>query len=240
MPATRPIALGAIAFVLVTAACGNDIVTPKEPLAEQEAVGLYQSVRGLLADETPTLIHASRDSVVIACPLGGQARITGTIAEERSGDTERVATDILFTPVDCKVSNDGVAYTLNGDPNVSDRVSAEVVGFFDRVDIVGATHGTVAWAAEGRSGTCEIDLVLTAETDRANPNRPAVRGTYGGSVCGYPVSIDVSQAGIDPQSAGADRAGRIASATAPMSVPVPQGGPAGPSPGSTGRVASDS
>ena len=73
----------------------------------------------------------------------------------------------------------------------------EIVGFFEIFDVSGGTVGTLAWESDDRSGSCDVDLVLSAEPDLSDPDNPGVNGSLSGMLCGHEVEIDVAELPIE-------------------------------------------
>ena len=181
--------MSGIALTLVLAACENDMVEPEDELTEEEAVALLKGMGGLLADTTIVPIHESEDSVVVGCPLGGQAKLLGAFTEEQQGDTARLGADFLITPTGCVVSGDGMQFTLDADPALRYQLLIEVIGFFEEFNVSGMITGGLNWELADRSGSCGIDLTLEAVPDI--PNETAA-GVYKGTLCGREVEIDAA------------------------------------------------
>ena len=181
--------MSTVALTLVLGACENDMVEPEDELTEEEAVALLKGVGGLLADTTIVPVHVSEDSVVVGCPLGGQAKLLGAFTEEQQGDTARLGADFLITPTGCVVSGDGMQFILDADPALRYQLLIEIIGFFEEFNISGMITGGLNWELEGRSGSCGIDLTLEAVPDIPNET---VAGVYKGTLCGREVEIDAA------------------------------------------------
>lgn len=186
----------AVALALTAAAC-SDTTEPPEPLTEREAMDLLEGYRVLQTLTDPNIISETEGGAVIECPLGGRVEFTGSAEDEFVGDTARISLDIRANPMSCVVSGNGTEFTITGDPNVRERITLEIVGFFESFDISGGTVGTLAWEADDRSGSCDIDLALAAEPDLTDPDNPGVNGTLSGMLCGHEVEIDVDDLPIE-------------------------------------------
>ncbi len=182
-----------VALVPGATACTDDPVEPEDTLTEEESVDMFTGFRGLLALEDPVVVSQTENGAVIECPLGGraEAEIHGEDEEEFAGDTVRLNLEVTINPMGCVVAENGAEFTLTGDPNIREQISAEIVGFFESFDITGTTVGGLAWEYDGRSGSCNINLVLTAEPDLSNPDDPSLMGTLTGMLCGHDVTIDL-------------------------------------------------
>ena len=181
--------MSAVALTLVLGACENDMVEPEDELTEEEAVALVKGVGALLADTTLVPIHASPDSIVVECPLGGQAKLVGAFTEDLEGDTVRLGVDMLITPTGCVVSGDGMQFTLDADPALRYQLLIEIIGFFEEFNVSGMITGGLNWELEDRSGSCGIDLTLEAVPDVVNET---LTGVYKGTLCGREVEIDAA------------------------------------------------
>ena len=197
MSNARMILPAAVALVIAAAACTDDAVAPPDQLTEREATDLLEGYRALQTLADPNIISETEGGAVIECPLGGRVEFTGSAEDEFVGDTARINLDIRANPMACRVSGNGTEFTITGDPNVRERISLEIVGFFESFDISGGTVGTLAWESDDRSGSCDLDLVLSAEPDLSDPDNPGVNGTLSGMLCGHEVEIDVAELPID-------------------------------------------
>ncbi|WP_419940787.1 hypothetical protein [Candidatus Palauibacter sp.] len=78
--------------------CGDGTTEPDDtPLTMTEAEALFEGMRVIQQDTAPRIIHASEDSIVVACPLGGQLRRTVMFVDESVADTLRLAWDFTGT-----------------------------------------------------------------------------------------------------------------------------------------------
>ena len=179
------------ALVVGATACSDDPTEPEDALTEEEAIGLLNGYRGLLATENPEFIEETPTGGIVGCPLGGTAELNllGGGDEEIVGDTVRLTLDVIINPMNCRVAADGAEYVVTGDPGVREQFRMEVVGVFESIEVTGYTIGSLGWEYEGRSGTCEMDLALTAEPDFTDPVNP-VDATLTGMLCGHQVTID--------------------------------------------------
>lgn len=171
-------------------ACEDDTNEPENPLNESETESLFLGMRALAADTAPTIVSVSPQGIVIACPLGGQVTAAGGGRDETVGDTARIVTDFTLTPAECGFGSRGLEFAVTGNPSVRDQMSISIVGFFEHFVVEGATTGTLDWELDGRTGTCEIDLELSAVPDLTGP-QPTVNGGYSGTMCGLDVNFSV-------------------------------------------------
>ena len=187
-------ALGAFLIWVFAAGCGDGTTEPEPvtdmPLTMQEAVALLEAVQGLWNDPEPQIISGAEGSAVIACPLGGQARLTGMGSDEVVADTGRLVLDLTVAPTGCQLSQDGITFTLDGNPGLRHRMEITIVGFFEAFTVEGSSTGTLDWQVADRSGTCEIDLALSGAPDLSGPE-PTVSLTQTGRLCGHSVEVEV-------------------------------------------------
>ena len=78
---------------------------------------------------------------------------------------------------------------MHGNPHVVQEVVIQIVGLFEGFTVEGATSGGLGWEVDDRSGTCMIDLTLSAEPDFSGPE-PEVNAKFGGMMCGEAVEFD--------------------------------------------------
>ena len=164
-----------------------------DPLSADEAVALFKAFEVFRTDSNeevvPTPLGGNVD-VTADCPLGGQLRVTGTASTPASGDTLRIAMDLNVVPNACRLSRDGLDFTIDGAPEVRDRFSVAIIASVDLFDIriEGTTVGALDWQLADRSGRCAIDLALSGGPDLSAPE-PTVDATYSGTLCGHTVEI---------------------------------------------------
>ena len=176
------------AFPVVLTACGDDVVEPGNELTESEAVALLKKTGGLLFGSRITL--ESEDSLVGACAQGGSATAVGKLPDEEfAGDTVRLVIDYQITPSDCRVTHDGLQFTINGGPDFRFYFGGESVGSDGEVDIDASVSGGVKWQLEDRSGSCPMRVTLV--DPRFNDGQ--IEGSYKGMFCGYDVEIDATE-----------------------------------------------
>ena len=186
--------LSAWAAVLVVGltACSDilDIMGESDQsLTTEEVEALYHGFSALSRDTTLTVISATSDGAVLECPLGGEVAVTLKVGEEEVGDTVRVTTDATLVPAGCGISSQGVDFVLDGSPHVLQEVDIQIVGFFEGLTVEGAVSGGLDWEVDDRSGTCMIDLTLSAEPDFSGPE-PQANAKLGGMMCGDTVEFD--------------------------------------------------
>ena len=183
--------LAGLALILAVGACEND-----DPgLTMEESVALLGAAAGMVSDTTivPIYVSETMDTIVFACPGGGQAQLVGGLIEpgDEPGDTARLGADFQITPTGCGVTGGGMAFTLDGNPNFVYILTLEIVPPFE-VNISGSIVGGLSWALGDRSGDCDIALTLEAEPDLSDPTTPGLNGAYKGTLCGHEVEIDAN------------------------------------------------
>ncbi len=180
--------MSGLALPLVLAACENDMMEPETDLTMEEAVALLKGAGGLLADTTLEPIHLSEDSLVVRCPLGGQAKLVGTLTEEQ-GDTSRLGADFLITPTGCVLAADGLEFTVDPGPALRYQLLIEIIAATFEFNVSGMITGGVDWQLDDRSGNCVMNLTLEAVPDLSDPQNPGLTGVYKGMLCDHEVEI---------------------------------------------------
>ena len=185
--------LPALALTLAVGACENDM-EPSSELTMEESVallkGMGQEVGTILNDTTIVPIFVSPDSIVVACPQGGQAKIVGALTEEL-GDTARIVVNFQVTPTGCVVTGDGLEFTVDGGPSFVYQLTIEITASFE-FNVTGSISGGLRWELGERSGNCDIALMLEATPDLSDPTNPGVSGMYVGTLCGHDVEVDAA------------------------------------------------
>ncbi len=178
-------------LLLVALGCEDGTTEPEvATLTMEEAVALFDGMRAIQQDTTSAILHASEDSTVVACPIGGRVRVTGSASESIAGDTLRLETDFTAAPAGCQFSQGGHHFTTDGDPGVREQTVVVIVGLFEHVGVEGTVAGSLDWQLDGRSGSCGMDLELTAEPDLSG-NEPGVAGTLSGTLCDHDVELEI-------------------------------------------------
>lgn len=190
----RRLPLAGIFLMGALIACEDDPTEPEDPLNESETEALLLGMRALTADTTLMIVSVSPAGLVVECPLGGQVTAAGGASDEMVGDTARLVTDFTLIPSECGFGSRGLEFSVTGNPSVRDRMSISIVGLFEDFLIEGETTGTLDWELDGRTGTCMIDLELSAEPDFSGIE-PSVTGSYAGMMCGLEVDFDAGSLG---------------------------------------------
>ena len=194
-------------------ACSDDATGPGDQLTEQEAGELAE----VMFDQgfTFTSSSTSMDDATgftgdpslqttsgvpfgpvtvgpedVPCELGGVVTATATISGDID-DTGAGTMDINLTQVhnDCGVQSDaGTQFTLNGNPDTSLDLGFDVASNED-FTMTGSLGGGVAWVTGDRSGTCTVDLTISAS---GNFTSETISGTVTGTVCGRSINESFS------------------------------------------------
>lgn len=183
----------------LAAGCSEGTTEPPataEPLSAAEAVALLEGLRAIQGDTAATIIGGSENSVVIACPMGGQVTLTTSVVEESVADTVRLTTDSTASPSGCQLSNGGMRFTVDGRPSVRDRTTLSFTGLFEALTLEGSVVGALDWQSDGRSGSCNIDLTLSGEPDLSGTGS-SVAAVLTGTLCGHETRLDVEGV-LDP------------------------------------------
>ena len=196
-----------IAVVLagaLAAGCSEGTTEPPttaEPLSAAEAMALFEGMSAIQLDSTSTIIGGSESSIVLACPLGGQVRVAGMPVDESVADTVRLVSDYTTTPEGCQFASGGLQFTVDGAPDVRQRTVLVMVGFLEHLSLEGTVAGRLDWQSDGRSGSCEIDLVLSGGPD-LSATEPSLVAALSGTLCGHEAEIDVQDTQNIPGPSG--------------------------------------
>jgi hypothetical protein len=127
-----------------------------------------------------------------SCPEGGTvgvaAALTGTVDPDLG--TIDLSMTVVQTHAACRATepDSGIQFTLNGSPSLS--VSMDLVSSAQGTYSTTASFtGGVEWDTDGRSGTCTMNLSMTAS---GNPASQSGSGSVSGTVCGIQINHSVS------------------------------------------------
>lgn len=215
----------AVAVMLVAAACGDDPVEPVQDLTKEEAIALFTQMKTVVQVDTAAPIHASEDSIVLRCLLGGQMKSVLSFRGDSIEGGTRITIDQLAVPRACKLTGTGPKFTVDGDPSLRDVMTVDYVLRQDSfvVEVGGSIVGGLAWKLEdeNRSGECKWDVKLTG---RSLPDKPQIRQTHKGTLCGHEVEIesvvDIEDASQPPSAAAARAAIRPKTRAGPAEPPA--------------------
>lgn len=195
------LALPGLVLTAMLGACEDDPVGPTDGLTPTEALSLFKSlgeIPGFSTDPDEDLDPTAVDTTV-ACLLGGEAKVVGTRSAQVGVGTIEVVLEAVVTPTGCKVSGDGLTFTVDGDPNFRKEVRTDFIDL-ETIVMAGGVEGKIRWQLEDRSGDCAIDLALDATGDLSDIDNPRVTGGYEGKMCGQDIELDISRS---PDGAGA-------------------------------------
>lgn len=176
------------------AACGDG--DGEDALTKDEATALLGAMVPVLMYDTVTPIHLDDDSVVVACPAGGRARVhTRVYRVGWVADTFRVSMDYETTPNECELASGALRFTVGGDPSVGWRRTIDHVGRpLIALTATGSADGGVTWrVGQDRSGRCPIDLTLVTTSDISDPLNPRIDAAYRGRFCDHDIDLDVGE-----------------------------------------------
>ena len=178
-------------FCALAVGCGDGMMEPRDAsLTMAEAEALFEGMRAIQMDSTPRIIRATENSAVVACPLGGQLTLTGMVVDESVADTLRLVSDFTASPSACQLSHGGLQFTVDGAPSVRERTAVVIVGLLEHFSLEGSVTGRLDWQLDDRSGSCDIDLVLSGEPD-PTATEPSVAAVLSGMLCGHEAEIEV-------------------------------------------------
>ncbi|MDE2982379.1 MAG: hypothetical protein OXU74_14400 [Gemmatimonadota bacterium] len=195
MSAFRRCTMLGVLFATAMVACDDTTTAPAEPLNVDETEALFLGIQELVSDTAPNFVSVTADGGVIACPLGGQVTAALDVREEQAGDAARVITSVTLSPAGCALSSEGYEFTLDGNPNVHTVIAIGIVEQTLEFQIEGSITGGVDWQLDDRSGTCMIDLILSAEIDPTGTD-PTPRATFAGMMCGLEVEFEAADVGV--------------------------------------------
>ncbi|MDE2720573.1 hypothetical protein [Candidatus Palauibacter polyketidifaciens] len=174
--------------------------TTGEPLSAAESVALFEAMRAIHNDTAATIIGGSENSMVLACPLGGQVTLTMSVVEESVADTATLTANSTASPSGCQLSSGGTRFTVDGRPSVRERIVTTFVGFFEAFTLEGSVTGALDWQTDRRSGSCDIDLTLSEAPDSSGTGS-SVAVILAGTLCGHETRLE-REGVVDPDPSG--------------------------------------
>lgn len=187
----------------LAAGCSEGTTEPPvtaEPLSAAESVALFEAMRAIQDDPAATIIGGSENSIVLACPMGGQVTLTQTVGEESVADTARLTIESTASPSGCELSSGGTRFTVDGRPSVRERIVTTFVGLFEAFTLEGSVTGVLDWQSDGRSGSCTIDLTLSEAPDSSGTGSSVV-ALLAGTLCGHETRLELEGV-VDPDPSG--------------------------------------
>ncbi|MCE2455066.1 MAG: hypothetical protein J4G12_04500 [Gemmatimonadetes bacterium] len=182
---TRKLAasLALCGLVLAPVACGDSTLVPpeEETLTAQEATTLATGLQTIIPSDV-SLIEALTVLQQVPCPAGGAATVEGSLTP--GGDGLSGSWSFTMVPVACVVSQDGLVFTVNGNPSLTfaGNFSVGETG----ITITNLLSGDFSWEVGTRTGDCSasLNITVTVDTDLV------VSGSATGTLCGHQISLD--------------------------------------------------
>lgn len=197
----------AMATMLSLAACGgDDSVTPGN-LTQEEAEELATAIFSQSFFDALTLNYAppaqSPDGPALAqytttvettaqCPMGGQVALDAVVDVDENDETGAGTVDfsVALVHAACVVQGEmGTRFTLTGDPSLVFDFLMTSDGQ-ENLSFSGSITGAVAWATDGKEGSCSVGYEFSGETTQNGFGFQA-----NGSVCGTQISESFSFSG---------------------------------------------
>lgn len=176
-------ACGAL-LAIVAMGCEDRTTEPGDPLTMEETEALFLGISELTLDTS--FVAVTTAGAVIACPMGGQATVGVEPPNETTGSLRLVTT---LNPDACTLSSRGYEFTLDGNPNVRTDLTLTFDESTFEFSATGSISGGVDWDLDDRSGTCMIDLALSAGLDGSGPDGVPT-GNASGMMCDLEVEFD--------------------------------------------------
>ena len=188
---------------LVVASCGDSATEPEDTLTGAEALALLEVAmrQGLELTndvdlEMMTPLLGAGTQLTLPCTMGGTVAVTAQFSPvgDPGGDTVGVGAAVTLVHSDCAERHEtsGITFTLDGAPDVEMTIELSISTEF-LFGISGAVDGTVRWAtADGRSGTCALDVDLATVNDASG--FPTI--TLTGRACGSEIMESMPGLGL--------------------------------------------
>ncbi|MBI2401953.1 MAG: hypothetical protein HYV20_04310 [Gemmatimonadetes bacterium] len=191
---------GALAIALVagaSAACGGPSELSSDEAAELTAelagAGITGASSGLAGSPAQsgqleaTPIPFSRTvSHTQSCSGGGSISVSGSLSGSIDSETHDGSLSLNVTQsfTDCRITRGGKDFTVSGSPNLQLSGTITIVNGLPSGPQTLSFTGAFRWsAADGRSGSCDIDLTISWSL--ASPS------TVTGTACGHQISRQV-------------------------------------------------
>lgn len=189
----------ALAVPLAVGACSDPAGTQADPLTEAEVTALAEVVAGTVfstwevsSGPAPAPQRAGGTlqlGAELPCASGGTVAVLGSVAfdvDDESGDG-MYEFAVTHRHNDCAlVSRDGIAFTVNGAPDVAVDFVVEIEG--DALLLHGNFIGSLAWATGDRSGSCDVGSAFVLDGSLATGTGSA---SLVGTVCGVRFTSDL-------------------------------------------------
>ena len=177
----------------LAAGCSEGTTDPPdatERLSEAESLALFEAMRAIQTDTAATIIGGTENSLVIACPLGGQVTITIDVVEESVADTARLRSDFhgRSQRLPGVERRDAVHRGRPSERPRTDRRhhrrsvrSVHPRGFSDR---------SAGLAVRWPEGPATSDLTLSGGLDSSG-TEPSLAAVLAGTLCGHETRLDI-------------------------------------------------
>lgn len=185
-------------MALAVAACEKSPTESSgDRLTQQEAAAIMATVQAsgdgafgrlgmqsgqMAVNSPPTVVNVEHESDH-PCPQGGRVAIQldATFEFDEAAQSASIDAEGSLTHNDCAVRDNGITFSVDGDPNIAYELHARVVQGVPSGNFSSSANGAFDWtSSDGRSGRCVIDF--TDVTDFQEKKR-----TVEGEVCGHSV-----------------------------------------------------
>lgn len=126
-------------------------------------------------------------SVTAPCPLGGEVAFQGAVEGELDLEAESISVSFTASQIhaSCAVDVEGVTVTVSGNPGLNLSSQLNVAGNPPQGTHSATLTGGFTWsAADGREGTCDIDVSTTMDVGTET-------GSASGTICGHALEVTV-------------------------------------------------
>lgn len=184
---------------LALAACGDDSTGPAgDEMTQAEANALAQGLAGFLP-----LNEANPDALAnvlpgmqvplettLACSGSGEAMFSGEASVSMNEAQEALVLELsgTLTPADCAFTGDGITFTLNGNPALtqSGSIAISIADLAATIDL--SISGGFGWATGEKTGNCNLETTTAGQISFLD-TAPTAKMT--GSICGHAIDRDI-------------------------------------------------
>lgn len=203
-----------IALALTLAAC-ESATEPNATMTQAEANafvrGFYESAFAFDEPPTPEGFQPGEPAdwtSTSACAEGGTATFTGKVTINLEPPVPSMEIEGVIAAEGCTFTTDGVTTTFDADPGLPLNGTfrfAIVPDLSDfRVTVMLQSSGSFDWMIDGRSGSCDLETVLTADVSSEAAQSGESLGNAKGTICGLAIDMPVDPFdGSVPYVAGA-------------------------------------
>lgn len=179
---------GFVALGIAVSACGDGAGTlgtnSGDPLDAGEANAVFNQLfaigfGGIASGPAPLRAAAAEPipETTSQCPGGGSVTVSGDV----DGGSTSASFNIVETISGCMITEDGVVFTVNGDPNITISGDISFDQSLENLDVDMDMIGGFGYSADdGRSGTCAVDVSISLTGTNASVT---------GNVCGQSVTV---------------------------------------------------